>query len=201
MVLVHGWPLASECWAGQAARLIALGLRVITYDRRGMGRSRAALPPYDFDTYAEDLDRLMVRLDLTGAVLIGVSMGTGDILRYLGTYGADRLRKAVLISPLPLCTRQTASDQAATGTTPLRVDRSASGIPSAADFRDDLRRIGIPVLVMQGSADRLASEEETAQPLTLEIEGARLHVVEGGSNDVLVSHAEEIHRELLDFLR
>lgn len=98
--------------------------------------------------------------------------------------------------------RQTASDAAVTGATPsLRLDRSDSATPSSTDFGDDLRRIGIPVLVMQGSIERFVQTQEAVRPLTREIEGARLHVVKGGTNDIIVSHAEEVHRELLDFLR
>jgi non-heme chloroperoxidase len=100
VVLIHGWPLSGASWEKQTAALLAAGHRVITYDRRGFGRSSKAGSGYDYDTFAADLDRLLTVLDLSGVALVGFSMGSGEVTRYLGKYGSTRVRKAVLIGTL-----------------------------------------------------------------------------------------------------
>ena len=100
VVLIHGWPLNGDAWEKQTAALLAAGHRVITYDRRGFGRSSKPAIGYNYDTFATDLDALLSALDLTDVSLVGHSMGTGEITRYIGKYGTRRLRKAVLIGTL-----------------------------------------------------------------------------------------------------
>src|ERR1700676_4274267 len=100
VVLIHGWPLNGDAWEKQTAALLAAGHRVITYDRRGFGRSSKPGVGYNYDTFAADLNALLSALDLTGVSLVGHSMGTGEITRYIGKYGTKRLRKAVLIGTL-----------------------------------------------------------------------------------------------------
>lgn len=100
VVLIHGFPLNGESWGAQAAVLLDAGYRVIAYDRRGFGASTKAAWGYDYDTFAADLNVLMERLDLRDAVLAGFSMGTGEIARYLATYGSARVAKAVFIGSL-----------------------------------------------------------------------------------------------------
>jgi non-heme chloroperoxidase len=100
VVLIHGWPSNGDAWEKQAAALLAAGHRVITYDRRGFGRSSKPGTGYNYDTFAADLDVLLNTLDLTNVSLVGHSMGTGEITRYIGKYGTRRLRKAVLIGTL-----------------------------------------------------------------------------------------------------
>jgi non-heme chloroperoxidase len=101
VVLIHGYPLSGAAWEKQLPPLISAGFRTITYDRRGFGKSSQPAMGYDYDTFAADLDVIMNELDLRDAVLIGHSMGTGEVTRYLGRYGSGRVSKAVLISPLP----------------------------------------------------------------------------------------------------
>jgi non-heme chloroperoxidase len=100
VVLIHGWPLNGDAWEKQTAALLAAGHRVITYDRRGFGRSSKPGVGYNYDTFADDLNALLTALDLTHVSLVGHSMGTGEITRYIGKYGTGRLRKAVLIGTL-----------------------------------------------------------------------------------------------------
>src|SRR5476651_2453914 len=100
VVLIHGWPLSGASWEKQTAALLAAGHRVITYDRRGFGRSSKPAVGYNYDTFAADLDAVLCALDLTDVSLVGHSMGTGEITRYIGKYGTKRLRKAVLIGTL-----------------------------------------------------------------------------------------------------
>ncbi|GAA1465876.1 alpha/beta fold hydrolase [Microbacterium thalassium] len=97
VVLVHGFPLNGESWDRQQSALLDAGYRVIAYDRRGFGESTKTATGYDVDTFAADLHALMDELDLTDAVLVGFSMGTGEVARYLSRYGAARVAKAVFL--------------------------------------------------------------------------------------------------------
>jgi non-heme chloroperoxidase len=101
IVLVHGYPLDGNSWERQERVLLARGYRVITYDRRGFGRSSQPTIGYDYDTFAADLNTLLEHLDLRDIVLGGFSMGTGEVTRYLGTYGSSRVRKAALFGVIP----------------------------------------------------------------------------------------------------
>jgi peroxiredoxin len=100
VVLIHGYPLDGHSWEKQSAALLAAGYRVITYDRRGFGRSSQPTAGYDYDTFAADLHTLLETLDLTDVVLVGFSMGTGEVGRYLGTYGSGRVAKAAFLASL-----------------------------------------------------------------------------------------------------
>jgi non-heme chloroperoxidase len=100
VVLIHGWPLNGDAWEKQTAALLAAGFRVITYDRRGFGRSSKPAMGYNYDTFAADLDVLLNTLNLSDVSLVGHSMGTGEITRYIAKYSSKRLRKAVLIGTL-----------------------------------------------------------------------------------------------------
>lgn len=100
VVLIHGFPLDGESWNKQQAALLDAGYRVIAYDRRGFGGSSKVGNGYDYDTFASDLDALMKRLDLADAVLVGFSMGTGEIARYLATYGSGQVAKAAFLGSL-----------------------------------------------------------------------------------------------------
>ena len=101
VVLIHGWPLSGASWEKQVAALLDAGHRVITYDRRGFGRSSQPATGYDYDTFAEDLHKLVTKLDLRDVALVGFSMGGGEVARYLGTYGSERVSKAVFIAAVP----------------------------------------------------------------------------------------------------
>ncbi|RZQ62338.1 alpha/beta fold hydrolase [Amycolatopsis suaedae] len=100
VVLIHGYPLDGHSWEKQSAALLAAGYRVITYDRRGFGRSSQPTTGYDYDTFAADLKVVLDTLDLTDVVLVGFSMGTGEVGRYLGTYGSARVAKAAFLASL-----------------------------------------------------------------------------------------------------
>jgi non-heme chloroperoxidase len=100
VVLIHGWPLSGASWEKQTAALLDAGHRVITYDRRGFGRSGKPALGYDYNTFAADLNSVLTTLNLTNVALVGFSMGSGEVTRYLGTYGSTRVRRAVLIGTL-----------------------------------------------------------------------------------------------------
>lgn len=101
VVLIHGWPLSGASWEKQVSALLAAGHRVITYDRRGFGQSGKPATGYDYDTFALDLHKLVTKLDLRHVALVGFSMGGGEVARYLGRYGSERVNKAVFISSVP----------------------------------------------------------------------------------------------------
>ncbi|MDO0939054.1 alpha/beta hydrolase [Streptomyces sp. DG2A-72] len=100
VVLIHGYPLDGHSWEKQLPALLDAGHRVITYDRRGFGQSSQPTTGYDYDTFAADLHTVLETLDLTDTVLVGFSMGTGEVGRYLGTYGSARIARAVFLAAL-----------------------------------------------------------------------------------------------------
>jgi len=100
VVLIHGYPLDGSSWEKQTAVLLEAGKRVITYDRRGVGKSDRPTSGHDSDTYAADLSALVSALDLQDAVLVGFSMGTGEVARYISRYGSHRVAKAVFIGAI-----------------------------------------------------------------------------------------------------
>ncbi|MGI1797658.1 alpha/beta fold hydrolase [Priestia sp. TRN 1309] len=101
VVLIHGWPLSGRSWEYQVPALVEAGHRVITYDRRGFGKSSQPWNGYDYDTFAADLHQLLEHLDLKNVTLVGFSMGGGEVARYVGTYGTDRVEKAVFAGAVP----------------------------------------------------------------------------------------------------
>jgi len=249
-VLIHGFPLSGRAWERQERALIAAGHRVITYDRRGFGKSSQPTTGYDYDTFAADLDKLVTALDLSGFDLAGHSMGGGEIARYLGKYGTSRVRRAAIISGVPpylLKTPETPNgvpqevfDQIAAA---LTADRAAyftewnknffnldqtlgsrisaeavqdawntavSASPAGTiacvptwhtDFRADLPKIDIPVLVLHGTEDRILPIEACG-PRTHElIPGSEYVPIQGASHGLCWTHADEINAELLRFFK
>jgi pimeloyl-ACP methyl ester carboxylesterase len=249
VVLIHGYPLSGRAWDKQVPVLLDAGCRVITYDRRGFGRSSQPTFGYDYDTFADDLDTLLDHLGLRDAVLVGHSMGTGEVTRYLGRHGSARVAKGVLISPIPPYLLQTddnpdgvpsslfdgfveaaradmpawmkgfldnfynidtlrgklVSDQAYQASWNLAVTTSATAAVACigtwkTDFRDDLSKIEVPVLVIQGDADQVLPLAKTGQRLPPLIKDVRLVVIEGGPHAIAWTHAAEVNAALLESL-
>ena len=103
VVLIHGWPLSGRAWEPQIMPLVNAGFRVITYDRRGFGRSTHTWDGYDYNTFVDDLDKLMRHLELREATLVGFSMGGGEVARYLGRFGDARISKVVFAAAVTPC--------------------------------------------------------------------------------------------------
>ena len=101
VVLIHGYPLSGSSWEKQLAALLSAGHRVITYDRRGFGKSSQPTSGYNYDTFAEDLHKLITHLGLRDFALVGFSMGGGEVARYIGKYGSKSVSKAVILSGVP----------------------------------------------------------------------------------------------------
>jgi non-heme chloroperoxidase len=249
IVLIHGYPLSGRAWDRQLPVLLEAGRRVITYDRRGFGRSSQPASGYDYDTFAADLAALMDELDLHDTTLVGHSMGTGEVIRYLGSYGSARVERGVLVSPIPPFLLQTddnpeglpgdlfkgfkqqaradapawmkgfldvfynidvfggnrVSDQAFQ--TSWNLASSASAIAAVAcvptwqtDFRGDLPKIDVPILVVQGDDDRVLPFEKTGKRLPGLIKDVELVTIAGGPHAIVWTHAEELNEALLQFI-
>jgi non-heme chloroperoxidase len=250
VIMIHGYPLSGRAWDKQLPALLGTGYRVITYDRRGFGKSSQPTSGYDYDTFASDLNSVMDALDLRGAMLVGHSMGTGEVTRYLGTYGSERVLKAVLVSPIPpfllktddnpeglpgslfdgfIHTAETdgpawlkgfldnfynidilagsrVSDQAFQASWNIAVGASATGVVACiptweTDFRADLPRIDIPVLIVQGDADRILPFPNTGKRLPALLADSELVVINGGPHAISWTHADQVNQALISFLK
>lgn len=249
VVLIHGWPLNAGSWEKQELALLNAGYRVVSYDRRGFGESSKPATGYDYDTFASDLDTVLKTLDLNYVNLVGFSMGTGEVTRYLSTYGSDRVEKAALLASIPPFLLNTPDN-------PLGIDKSIfDGIMDAiqtdrlayltqffqdfynmdilggkliseqfnqyswnvasraspkgtyecvkawlTDFREDLKSIDVPTLIMHGDADRILPIEATGRRLPEAIRGSKYVEVEDGPHGMIWSHADKINSTLLDFI-
>jgi len=250
VVLIHGWPLDGGSWERQSFALLQAGYRVITYDRRGFGRSSAPSEGYEYNTMAGDLDKLIESLDLQDATIVGFSMGGGEVARYLGKYNQGRVTKAVFMSAITPALRKDGGNP--DGVDPkvfdgikeqIEKDRFAflesfahmfynhsllsSTHTSDAllhhfqrvgalcsygamlttvdawleDFRDDIRSIKLPVLVIHGDADKTIPFEASGARIQALVRHAELHVVEGGPHGLNWTHATEVNKALLTFLK
>lgn len=250
IVLLHGWPLDSRSWEPQVHPLLQAGHRVISYDRRGFGQSSRPTEGYDFDTLASDLDKLLTELDVREATLVGFSLGTGELARYIGTYGTGRLKACVFIESLAPsfvksdenpngvdqatidAVRQAILDDRPAWLTGLLGDflnldellgkrvseetvrnswnAGAGASPWATwacvltwleDFHQDIKRINIPALILHGTADRILSVQGQGRRMHAALPDAHYAEIEGGPHVMCVTHAKEVNRELLAFLR
>jgi len=249
VVLIHGYPLSGRAWDKQVPVLIDDGHRVITYDRRGFGKSSQPTTGYDYDTFAADLHVLMETLDLRDVTLIGHSMGTGEVTRYLGRYGSARVSRGVLVSPIPPFLLQTpdnpdglpaslfdgfietarqdapawmkgfldnfynvdkfrgtrVSDQAYQASWNLASSASATAavacIPTwETDFRADLPKIDVPMLVIQGDDDRVLPYPNTGRRLPGMIKDLQLVSIDAGPHAIAWTHADQVNAALLKFM-
>jgi non-heme chloroperoxidase len=249
VVLIHGYPLSGRAWDKQLPVLLENGRRVITYDRRGFGKSSQPTSGYDYDTFANDLRTLIETLDLRDVTLVGHSMGTGEVTRYLGRFDSSRVAKGVLVSPIPPYLLQTSNNpdglpeslfngfmQSARQDTPAwmkgfldnfynidkfcgtlvsdqayeaswNVAATASAIAAVAciptwetDFRGDLPKIDVPMLVIQGNDDRVLPYPKTGERLRSLIKNVQLVVIEGGPHAIAWTHADQVNSALLKFI-
>jgi pimeloyl-ACP methyl ester carboxylesterase len=249
VVLIHGYPLSGASWEKQLPVLLEAGYRVITYDRRGFGKSSQPATGYNYDTFAEDLHKLATELKLRDFTLVGFSMGGGEVARYLRKHGSKCVSKAVIISGVPPYLLKTAdnpegvdgsvfagiekavaadryaffsgffqnfyntdqflgkrvSEQAVQASWNVAAGASATASLACVaawheDFREDLARIDVPTLVIQGDADRILPITATGLRTAKLVKGARQVVVKGGPHCIPWTHAEEVNAELLSFL-
>jgi non-heme chloroperoxidase len=250
VVLIHGYPLDGHSWERQERALLDAGYRTIAYDRRGFGQSSQPTSGYDYDTFAADLKALLDHLSLNrDVVLAGFSMGTGEVTRYLGTYGAAGVSRAVLFGAIPPFLLKTDDNPEGVdkavfdgikeavladrykwfddffanfyNTDELAPERIGDAVLRASfqvaagsswyasyacvdtwltDFRADLEKIDIPVLVVHGTADRILPFEATAKRLETLIAGVKVVPVENGPHNVGWTFPDECNSALLSFL-
>jgi non-heme chloroperoxidase len=249
VILIHGYPLNSDSWERQEPELLSSGYRVIRYDRRGFGNSSRPTIGYDYDTFTADLNALIEHLELEDFVLVGFSMGTGEVTRYLGKYGSARVRRAVLFGAIPPFLKKTddnpegvdgqvfdgiktaivkdryayfkdfldnfynvdklAPDRISQQAWQASFNVAAGASPHATyacvdtwltDFRADVSRIDVPMLVVHGTEDRILPFESTAKRLPALIPGLKLVPIEGGPHNVGWTFPEESNKALLEFL-
>jgi pimeloyl-ACP methyl ester carboxylesterase len=249
VVLIHGWPLSGRSWEKQVPALIEAGYRVITYDRRGFGASSKPWQGYEYETLTRDLDRLMTKLDLRDATLVGFSMGGGEVARYPAAYGTSRVSRIAFLGAIPpaLLKHETnpegvdlpVFDGIRAG---IKADRlafltqffanfynldvllgkriseeavrlswsiGAHASPKAmhdlvaawgTDFRNDLKRIELPALIVHGDSDRIVPHEVSGKRTHAMIKGSRLVVIKDGPHGFNWTHADELNAALLEFL-
>ena len=250
VVLIHGWPLSSASWEKQASALLDASYRVVSYDRRGFGYSSKPTEGYNYDVLADDLNKVMTKLDLRYATLVGFSMGGGEVARYLGKYGPDRVSKAVFISAITPYLLKTAENpegmdgnifkgmkQAVLADRPafltkffhnfynadllkgkkvsdevLQLSWAVAAMASPVgtlecidawgeDFRKDLESINVPVLVLHGGADRIVHYASSGKRMRSLITDCHMEMIEGAPHGMNWTHAEEINKQLISFLR
>ena len=249
VVLIHGYPLSGPSWEKQTAVLLAAGHRVITYDRRGFGKSSQPTTGYNYDTFAEDLHKLVTQLELRDFSLVGFSMGGGEVARYFGKYGSTGVSKAVFVSAVPpfllktpenpegvdgtvfdgiqkavvadryaffteffknfyntdLLLGQRVSEHVVQASWNVAAGSSATAslacVPTwHEDFRKDLTHVDVSTLVIHGDADRILPISASGLRTAKLIKGARLSVVKDGPHCITWTHADEVNRELVNFL-
>ena len=249
VVLIHGWPLSAAAWEHQVPALKEAGYRVISYDRRGFGRSEKPGEGFDYDTLAADLNGIMEDLDLQDATLVGFSMGGGEVARFIPNHGEGRLRSVVFASAVPPYLLKTddnpdgplTQDAADDFEKNLKGDRdaffegfakdfytagdemlvsdeehrkavalckqsseeAALGCMKAwatTDFRDDLKKITVPTLVLHGTGDGIVPIEGSGHRTHEAVANSTLVELDGAPHGCNVSHKDQWNRALLDFL-
>jgi non-heme chloroperoxidase len=249
VVMIHGYPLSGRAWDKQVPVLLDDGRRVIIYDRRGFGKSSQPTTGYDYDTFANDLHTVLETLNLRDVTLVGHSMGTGEVTRYLGKFGSARVAKGVLISPIPPYLLQAGDNpeglpastfdqfmHTAREDVPawmkyfmdlfFNIDKfrgtlvsdqyyqvcwniatSASAAAAVAciptwetDFRADLAKINVPMLVIQGDDDRVLPYLKTGKRLPGMIKDMQMVTIDGGPHAIAWTHADQVNAALLKFM-
>lgn len=250
VILIHGWPLSGAAWEHQVPVLRDAGYRVITYDRRGFGRSDKPASGFDYDTLSDDLAGIIEDKDLSDVTLVGFSMGGGEVARYVSRHGSAHLHSIVFAAAVPPYLMKTVDNPdgplteekaeemesglcddrdaffdgftkdffSANGDLKVSDDErhkaislcqqsdqaAALGCMAAfgtTDFREDLKAVTIPALVVHGDADAIVPIEGSGERTHDAIPGSELVVIKGAPHGMNVSHAEEFNRALLDFLK
>lgn len=251
VILIHGWPLSRKSWEQQVWKIVESGYRCISYDRRGFGTSSAAWTGYDYSTLTSDLNEIIIQLDLKNVVLVGFSMGGGEVVRYFTEYGSTRIDKAVLISSIIPLVKQ--KDDNPSGVperdldgiiTSLQNDRvgflkdfskgfynfdelskvsrisqaqldydfmiASFASPQATieaakawmhtDFRDELKNVNVPTLIVHGKADQTVPIETSANQAAKGIKNATYIKIDNAPHGLNVTHPDELNKVLLNFL-
>jgi pimeloyl-ACP methyl ester carboxylesterase len=249
VVLIHGWPLSREMWEYQLGDLVDAGFRVVKYDRRGFGKSSKPWNGYDYDTFAADLNEILVQLDLKNVTLVGFSMGGGEVVRYLSKYGTQRVKKIALISTvLPFLQKTSDNPEGVEQKVfeeimqQIRNDRigfldefgkvffgvnmvshpvskplleyyrmlgsfaaARSTLQcviafSQTDFREDVRAVKIPTLIIHGDDDKIVPIEASSNITATMIPGCHYLVYEGAPHGLFYEYRQKLNADLVNFL-
>ncbi|MEU4475104.1 alpha/beta hydrolase [Micromonospora sp. NPDC023888] len=250
VVLIHGFPFNGATWEKVTTQLLNAGYRTITYDRRGFGNSAQPTFGYDYNTFAADLDVLMTELNLSDATLIGHSMGTGEVIRYLANYGSQRVSRAVVLSPLqPMLAKaddnpegvdrslfkgfqdaiikdrfayltqfcdaffnysenkgKLASEEAYRAHWQIGAMASAKGTHDSVtawqeDFRPDLPKVDVPLLIMQGDKDNVLPYPVTGQRLGPMMPTAKFITLKGAPHGLPWTNADDVNKAIMEFMK
>jgi len=169
VVLIHGWPLSGESWSEQVPALTAAGYRVVTYDRRGFGRSDKPLTGYTYDTLTEDLHSVLEGLDLTDVTVVGFSMGGGEVARYFSKYGSDRLHSVVFASAVPPFLMTTPNNPAGPLSATEAAKMTAALTANQEKFYDDFTTQFFSV-----DGELKVTEEQRQQALALALQSSKV---------------------------
>ncbi|NNE75666.1 MAG: alpha/beta hydrolase [Pricia sp.] len=250
VILIHGWPLSRKSWEQQVWKIVQEGFRCISYDRRGFGISSAPWDDYDYSALAGDLNTLIDGLELKDVIIVGFSMGGGEVVRYLTDYGADKVAKAALISSIiPLVKKK---DDNADGVPAdaledikkaLQNDRvgflknfhkgfynygqnkdrvseaqldydfiiASHASPRATiqtalawmhtDFREELKNVTVPTLIVHGDADETVPIATSANQAAKGIADNQFEVIKDAPHGLNITHSDELNAILIPFLK
>ena len=250
VILIHGWPLSHKAWEQQVWKIVESGFRCIIYDRRGFGDSSRPWNAYDYSSLASDLNELINQLKLKDCILVGFSMGGGEVVRYLTDYGSNKIAKAVLISSIiPLVKKKDdnpdgvpqkdldgikdalESDRVGflkefhkgfynadenkdkVSEAQLHYDWSIASHASPratietalawmnTDFRDELKNVDVPTLIVHGDADNTVPIKTSSDQAAKGIKNNEYKKIKGGPHGLNITHAEELNEILIDFLK
>ncbi|MDZ4809480.1 MAG: alpha/beta hydrolase [Bacteroidota bacterium] len=250
IVLLSGWPLSREMWEYQLESLVEAGYRVIKYDRRGFGASSKPWGGYDYDTLTNDLNEIIIQLALQDVILIGFSMGGGEVVRYVSQYGPDNIAGIVLISSIIPYMKKTADnpegvdavvfedmikaiqndrigfldefgkkffgvDEVDTPvSTPLlnyylqmgseasqRSTVECAKSFSSTDFRSDVEKITVPVLIIHGDGDSTVPIDASSNRTARLLPTAEYKIYKGAPHGLFYTHREKLNTDLLSFIK
>jgi non-heme chloroperoxidase len=250
VVFSLGWPLNADVWDNQLLFMASNGFRAVAHDRRGHGRSSQTWDGNDMDQYADDLAAVIEALDLRDIVLVGHSTGGGEVVRYIGRHGTERVSKVILVGAVPPLMLKTASNP---NGTPIEVfdqlrtrlladpsqfwidqappffgaNRPGSNVSqgtldafwfmgmqaglkaaydcikqfSESDFTDDLAKVDVPMLIIQGDDDQIVPLDDSGRLTVQIVNGAELKVYPGAPHGLFATEKEQFDADLLDFVK
>jgi len=250
VILIHGWPLSRKSWEHQVWKIVESGYRCISYDRRGFGISSAPWSGYDYSALASDLNQIITQLNLEDVIIVGFSMGGGEVVRYCTDFGTDKVAKTALISSIIPLVKQKEDNPSGVAEKDLKDIQNAleedrvgflkefsrgfynfednkdkisqaqldydfviasHASPRATietakawmhtDFRDELKHVDVPTLIVHGDSDATVPIETSANQAAKAIKDNVFTVIKGAPHGLNITHKEELNTILIDFIK